>query len=264
MKKNVSRIAKYLAVLIGAVIVILIIKIVLIYKNDQYIKWIPPFGFYVGDVHDRGPSPQAEIDPPNSALFIHPVYPADPSDSKVLMGAAHNVFAGRVIEQSGNKETEIGPRTQYQVEVIDNLKGELKGTVVLDMLGGYDKDARLIMIEENDPKTFLLQVGTTYLFATRYNEQEKWYTLIAHPNARKIISIDPKASAADLKTLAESDEKFKTWEVAYPSEILDKADVANNNTKNNFQSLAPEAKATAEARAEAAKASLESSAQTTQ
>ena len=110
----------------------------------------------------------------------------------------------------------------------------------------------------------MLQAGTTYLFATRYNEQENWYTLIAHPNARKVISTDPKATAADLKTLAESDEKFKIWEVAYPVEILDKADVSNNNTKNNFQSLAPEAKATAEASAEAAKASLESSTQAAQ
>jgi hypothetical protein len=175
------------------------------------------------------------------------------------MGASHNVFIGKVLAQTGNKETQIGPRTQYQVQVIDSIKGELTDIVTVDMLGGYDKDGKLVLVESEDLalEDALFQVGSTYLFATRYSAQEDWYTVIAHPNARKVLSKDSTLPIQALKALVEVDEKVKQFAAAYVSEILDNADLANNNTRNSFQSLPPEAKAVAQARADAAKASLE-------
>lgn len=186
------------------------------------------------------------------------LYPSDPSDNQLLLGASHNVFIGKVFAQTGNKETQIGPRTQYRVQVIDNLKGELKNTVTLDMLGGYDKEGKLVLVEDEGgvQETALLQPGTTYLFATRYNPDEDWYTLIAHPNARKVLSSDTSMNIHQLQALADKDEKVKKFEDAYVSEILDKADMANNNTRNSFQSLSSDAKAAATSRAEAARAVL--------
>jgi hypothetical protein len=194
----------------------------------------------------------------------HPslIYPADPSNNQILMGSSHNVFIGKVLAQIGNKETEIGPRTQYQVHVIDNIKGELIDTVTVDMLGGYDQDGKLVLIESESmaPEDALLQHGSTYVFATRYNTQENWYTLISHQNARKVLSKDNTLPDQALKALADKDEKVEQFEEAYVSEILDKADLANSNTRNSFQSLPPEAKAAVQARADAAKASLAASA----
>lgn len=186
------------------------------------------------------------------------LYPADPANDQILLGASHNVFVGKVLTQTGNKETEIGPRTQYQVQVIDSIKGELGDIVTVDMLGGYDNNGKPIFIEDGsvegeDP---LFQPGSIYLFATRYNTQEDWYTVIAHPNARKILSTDNSLPIQALRALADKDEKVKKFEAAYASEVLDKADIANNNTRNSFQSLPPEAKATAVARADAARAAL--------
>ena len=73
MKKIFFRRVKYLAILIGVTILVLVVKVFAIYKNDQYIKWIPPFGFYVGDVHYRGPSADAIIERPEA--WIHPDNP---------------------------------------------------------------------------------------------------------------------------------------------------------------------------------------------
>lgn len=36
---------------------------------------------------------------------------AGPTNDQILVGASHNVFAGKVVKQIGNKETEIGPHT---------------------------------------------------------------------------------------------------------------------------------------------------------
>jgi hypothetical protein len=211
---------------------------------------------------NRGPAPQ--IDPSTGQIRPTPLeelallYPINPEKTELLLGASHNVFIGKVLARTGNKETEIGPRTQYQVQVIGSIKGELVETITIDMLGGYNKDGKLVIVESGDvaPEDALFQPGSTYLFAARYNAEEDWYTVIAHPNARKVLSTDNSLPTQALRALADQDEKFKTFKAAYPDEQLLEADVANNNTRNSFQSLPPEAKAAALARADAARASL--------
>lgn len=194
--------------------------------------------------------------PADQLNLIHPSYPTDFSDNQNLIGGATNVFIGKVVAQTGNKETSIGPRTQYAVEIVRNIKGDLSGTVVLDQLGGL-KDGQLIAVEDATLPGYLLQPGATYLLATRYNEKENWYTLNPHPNASKLLSGDGTKSVANLGALSDKDPKVQSLEVAYAHEVLLDADVAHGNTRNSFQSLPPEAKAAAQSRADAARASLD-------
>lgn len=193
-------------------------------------------------------------------ITTHLSYPANLENENILVGAAHNIFVGRVVEQTGDKVTQIGPRTQYAVEVVLSVKGSLNGLVTVDMMGGYE-DGKLVMVENDDPDNFLLKPGATYLFVTRYNEQENWHTLIAHPNAKKVLSEDANANMDDLRIVAEKDEKVQRLENVYPDEALIGADIANNNTRNSFQSLPPEAKVAAVARADAARAALDARAE---
>ena len=198
---------------------------------------------------------------PNSGIppHIELIYPANLENNNILVGASHNVFVGKVTGETGNKETQIGPRTQYSVQVIENIKGELSDIVTLDMLGGYE-DGKLVAIEGFTNGDFLLQEGTTYLFATRYNADENWHTIVGHPNGKKLLTKDTGLSDTDIIAIARQDTKYKAWEKAYAEEVLINADVANNNTLNSFQSLPSEQKAAAQARADAARASLEASA----
>ena len=255
---------KTISFIIGAIVGILslvsFVKFISYYQTHMSYGGPKPGTQEYEDFKKAHPSPPLHNGSPGSPALL---FPADISNDQILLGASHNVFVGKVVTQSGNKETEIGPRTQNQVQVIDNIKGELRGVVTLDMLGGYGKDGKLILVEDESSSSgnSLLQVGSTYLFATRYNQEENWYTLIAHPNARKILSTDANVSVADLKVLARSDRKFKTWEEAFPEEILDKADVASNNTRNAFKTLDAKSKAAAQSRADEAKASLAAKAQ---
>lgn len=173
---------------------------------------------------------------------IHFQYPADFSDDRILVGASHNIFVGKVIKQVGNKSIGAAPETQFEVEVIDNIKGDLKGVVVVNQMGGY-MDGILYVIHDDivipgeEKKNTLLNSGETYLFASRFNENENWHVLNSHPNATKLISKDSNLTIAELKNLAKNDEKVIKFREAYKNEILLDVDVKNNNTRNSYESL---------------------------
>jgi hypothetical protein len=171
------------------------------------------------------------------------LYAADFSKDDILMGASHNVFIGRVIKETGNKTRGTSPETQFKVEIISNIKGELKGTVTVNQFGGY-KNGTFVTVEDDTPMpngksagTYMLEPGATYLLATRYNEQEDWYTLNSFPTARKLLSKDANANIADLKTLAQNDERVKALTAAYPNEKLLDADIQHGNVRNSYQAL---------------------------
>lgn len=169
-------------------------------------------------------------------------YAADFSDDRVLVGASHDIFIGKIIRQTGAKERGIGPETQYMVQVIENIKGDLRGVVTVDQQGGY-KDGVLYVVDDDTGSTskgadsYLLQPGSTYLLATRYNKSEDWYTLNSYPTASKLLSSDVATSDAGLKTLADGDARVQELKAAYPKEILLDADVKNKNTLNSYESV---------------------------
>lgn len=173
----------------------------------------------------------------------HLQYAADFSDDRILVGGSHNVFAGKVVKQVGSEEYSSTPSTQFDVEVVKNIKGNLNGTVVVDQLGGY-KDGVLYLVHDDtvtsddiEGGTPLLTQGSTYLFTARYNEGKDQYTLITHPNGMKLISADAGLEKARLEELVSRDEKVIALEEAYRHEILLDADIRHNNTRNSYQSL---------------------------
>lgn len=112
----------------------------------------------------------------------------DAGDERQLVGFADNVFVGRVTERVGS-EAFVGPvpesrdsaegppattpRTQFSVEVLDEIKGTLPDTVTVSQQGGrVEQDA--VALVEGDP---ILQPGQTVLFATRFDEREGWHQI---------------------------------------------------------------------------------------
>jgi hypothetical protein len=182
--------------------------------------------------------------PVDPGMFI---FPTGLTEENVLLGASHNVFIARIIKQTGEKDLGSGPETQFKVEVISNIKGDLHGTVTVDQIGGYKNGILYTVSDDNpDPKakksneSYFLQEGNTYLLATRYNETEDWYTINSFYTARKLLSTDKNMNPADLKALADNDERVKVLKEAYPKEKLLDADISHGNTKNSFVSLSEE------------------------
>jgi hypothetical protein len=108
----------------------------------------------------------------------------------------------------------------------------------------------------------LLQPGSTYILATRGDGTEGYYMLGTNPYAKKLISSDSNLNDAALANLADNNPRTQALKFAYPEEVPMKEDVIRGTSYNEFKSLPADKKAAAQARADAAKASLAASAKT--
>lgn len=178
-----------------------------------------------------------------SVVSMHAQFAADYSDDRILMGASHNVFVGKVVKQIGNKDRGSGPETQYEVEIVENIKGDLQGVITVNQAGGY-KDGVLYVMDdgsdhgsESKKESNLLHPGSTYLLATRYSNKYGWYTVNSHVNASKLITTDASKEKNELADLAVQDEKLQKLKIAYENEILIEADIKSNNTRNSYTSV---------------------------
>lgn len=107
--------------------------------------------------------------------FVH-------EDIRKVVGVSTHIFVGRVVAVVGNEGIPTSgpgnvsiPRTQFSVEVLENVKGELSGTVTVNQMGGADDGGINVELEGDT----LLEAGKTYLLATWYNSDSGWYSIIA-------------------------------------------------------------------------------------
>lgn len=156
-----------------------------------------------------------------------------------LVGSSQNVFVGRVIGQSVNQKG--GSQTQFDVDVVLNIKGKLQGQVRINTYAWHHNGTIRVRKGSVWPKS-----GSTYVFATRYNSGEDLYRLISFTLgdvASKLISDDASLTRAQLRQIAESDSRVQELQAAYPREVIPSADIYNNNVHNSYQSLSEAEKA---------------------
>lgn len=185
------------------------------------------------------------------ATIVHPSYVADFSDDRVLMGGSHHVFVGKVVKRVGGVELPGAPghpTTRFIVEVVENIKGNLQGNVLIDQEGGYSR-GELLVGESGDTlvpgsgydNSYFLQPGSTYVMAVRSIGASKnpqiGHLLGLHPNSKKLLSSNPTLTPDELRILADQDEKVISFKNAYPNEILLDVDVKNGNALNSYRTI---------------------------
>lgn len=167
-------------------------------------------------------------------------YVADFSDDRALVGAAHNVFVGTVVKQTDVDTRNFPPRTQYEVQVVESIKGSLTGAVVVNQNAAY-KDGVMyvlsddVIIADKEKKNYLLEPGVTYLFTTRYNPERNWHNMNLYPGSYVAIST-ANLPSEQLKTLINTNKRVTELKAAYQDEILLNADIKNNNALNSYRS----------------------------
>jgi hypothetical protein len=101
------------------------------------------------------------------------------SDDTDLVGFADNVFVGRVKERVGSTGGVTPARlyggTRFSVEVLENVKGGLGGTVTVSQEGFFDAERGCLMLAEDDP---LLEPGQEVVFFTRHDEERGWQQIV--------------------------------------------------------------------------------------
>jgi hypothetical protein len=162
--------------------------------------------------------------------------PVNFGDDREFVGAADNVFVGKVIEQSGTIGRRGNPETQFAVNVILNIKGDLPKETTVNQLGGYKNGVLYVLNEGEKAAEYLLAPGSTYLFATRAEK----HTLTFWPYAAELLSSDKNLSYEDLLKIVQNNKRITNLLIAYPDEILMGPDILHNRTPNSFQSLSTE------------------------
>ncbi|MEV8634695.1 hypothetical protein AB0395_23865 [Streptosporangium sp. NPDC051023] len=101
----------------------------------------------------------------------HAALAFDATDDRKVAGWADDVFIGKVVakqEQTTAPRTKF-PLTLWSVEVVENFKGDLSGTVTVSQYGGYDAKTNTLRLMEEDT---LLEPGQQYVFATNANKEK--------------------------------------------------------------------------------------------
>jgi hypothetical protein len=107
----------------------------------------------------------------------HPLWITDVKDPRKLLGVANNAFVGKVISKEGTYKRELViPETDFKVQILHNIKGQLPEFVVVNQIGGLDETTNTEILIENDQ---LLQPGMTYLFVTVAEKTGKYHALVS-------------------------------------------------------------------------------------
>lgn len=167
----------------------------------------------------------------NNKIEIHNSYKVNFDNDNALVWASHNVFVWTVKNEVSTIQRWNKPETQYKVNALYNIKWELNQDVIVNQQAGY-KDWVLYISESDN----LISNWNTYLFATRYNKENDWYTIISHPKWKKLIS-EKNLAKQDLINISKSNLRIKELEIAYKNEILLDTDIKNNNTRNSYQMI---------------------------
>jgi hypothetical protein len=192
-------------------ILVLFFSAVAVFGTEQFVSKATPLGRAVPIVSSNTVSDHAEL---STTINF--------ADDRILLGDTHNAFVGRVLRKIGNRHLPAtpGPSSQYEVNIISNIKGNLQGIVTVNQ---FEFD------------TPFLQLGSTYVFATRYHRDEGVYIIVYYPYQYQLLTDDVTLSDEQLKTLAENNDRVKALQVAYPNEELG-SDIRDHMTWNSYAS----------------------------
>ena len=148
------------------------------------------------------------------------------ADDRFLVGAADDVFVGRVLAAEDTLKTTEGsvppmPESQFSVEVLRNLKGDLAGRVTINQRGGYqeypaDRDYPGQGVQEGDRVRELslingvplLEPGREYLFVTVYDREDGWHEMVS-PRVGKLKIEDGAQREALIRHFERAKEQQK-------------------------------------------------------
>lgn len=102
---------------------------------------------------------------------------ADFSDDRRLAGFAEDVFFGEVLDGGQTTARQPIPETDHRVRVLDVVKGDALGEVVVTQAGGFDPARNERKVMHGDTP---LQAGRIYLFATRSDPKGRHFLVPGH------------------------------------------------------------------------------------
>lgn len=115
----------------------------------------------------------------------------DFSDRRKLAGRSDNIFVGTVVGNGVvDRDSRGGVYALFPVQVDENIKGNLTGTVTVRQAGGYDARYGTVQIVNGDP---LLKSGETYVFVTIADIARDVYTTFSGHGNIHVVSPEARS-----------------------------------------------------------------------
>ena len=143
---------------------------------------------------------------PITVKELNPEYAFQFTNNTVAVGQASYVFVGKVIRNAGMIPNAVGamPASKFEVEVLENIKGDTKGVVIVHQLGGITNGVyyRVASFNKDPDSSGLLAVGATYMLAIQELDKHG-YLLSSHWNQRTVITTNTALARGDVLRLAQ-------------------------------------------------------------
>lgn len=155
----------------------------------------------------------------------------DVNNINEAVGISDYVFVGEVIsndgtvyknivtmeDENGNPKEVGTPYTNYVIKVKDNIKGNLKKDLPIDILkhGGISQDNKSVIVFEND---LLPKVNETYIFLGY--AQKDGSILISGPNSNVPLTSSDQQSNTLSKQNFSATDVYQQYQKAYQNEVI--------------------------------------------
>jgi hypothetical protein len=116
----------------------------------------------------------------------------DFADDRRLAGFAEDVFFGEVLDQGRTTVRQPIPETDHRVRVLDVVKGDARGEILVTQEGGFDPSRNEHKVMHGDTP---LQAGRVYLFATRSDPRGRHFLVPGHGD----VAVKDAAHRAELR-----------------------------------------------------------------
>jgi hypothetical protein len=159
-----------------------------------------------------GESPQLAV--------MHMEFPPEVDSVGGLLKISSNVFIGKVLKKNGDGTGHQRPSTRFEVEVVENITGNITGKVFVDQIGvGLSAKNGKFYVTEGDvpnitsgkfnPNDVYLKTGATYLFAS-YCEENRC-GISAPPYDRTLITTNVGLTKTQIMTATHANARVQQF-----------------------------------------------------
>ncbi len=162
---------------------------------------------------------------------------ADFTDKKKVSWFAENIFVWKILKNNSTNKIwkEKFYRTEFEVEVLYNIKWKLDWNIIASQSVWYDKKWKMIVIKWNK----LMKKWEIYILATKWNLP---YKIMSHPNWTNLLTWNVNLDKFTIQGLIKENQKIKDWRKAYKNEIFYEDNYKISTEKNSYKKLSKENK----------------------
>ena len=165
-------------------------------------------------------------------IYTETKYIADFSDVNKISWFSDNIFVWKIISNESLSKIweEAFDRTEFNVEVLYNIKWDLNWNIIASQKIWYNEKGDIIITEWST----LLEEWWIYILATRWNNP---YKIMTYPWGTVLLGLINNLDNIDLKKIIIENELVNNFRNAYKNEVYFQGDINISTKINSYENL---------------------------